>query len=241
MSVWLVRTLVGALIALVAGIGLGAVAGTVLRPPQPTARPLAVASPPSTALPSAGPSQPASATVTPPEPTPTERPEVTASPTPTVLPTATVAPEPTASPTAVPAITPTATPTPGATQGPTAEPTADPAAIAGFVEDLGAAIAAGRSRFLFNNLHPAVLERYGEQACRQYTSTARITGLSLEYIGSNGPEAWDWVLDAVTTPIPDAWTVTLVWRQPGLEEQREIHIAPTGATWRWFTDCGDPL
>lgn len=155
------------------------------------------------------------------------------------LPTATTTV--TALPTLPPQPTPSSEPTPAQTVAPTAAPTADPAAIDPFIEELGAAIAAGRDRFLFDNLHPAVIERYGEQACRDYTSTTRSQGLSIEYVSANGPEAWDWVLDDRTTQIPDAWTVSVIWREPGLEEAREVHIAPSEASWRWFTDCGDPL
>ena len=60
-------------------------------------------------------------------------------------------------------------------------------------------------------------------------------------MSDTGPAEWDWELDGVTTPIPDAHTVTVNWRDPNVDEQREVHIAPAEGTWRWFTDCGDPI
>jgi len=118
---------------------------------------------------------------------------------------------------------------------------ADPADIPQFMTDLADALRQGKGNFLFSNLHPAVLDRYGEQACRRFTASATVDGLHMEYIGSDGPGPWDWVLDDLTTTIEDAWSVTVVWRQPGAEEQRDVRIAPADGSWRWFTDCGDPL
>jgi hypothetical protein len=138
--------------------------------------------------------------------------------------------------------TPIAGPTATAAATSTADATAAPADIEEFIEELGAAIAGGRGRFMLQNLHPAVIERYGEQACQNYTAVSSIPGLQLDYINSEGPEPWDWVLDDVTTNIPDAWTVTVRWRQPpDTDEARDVHIAPAEAAWRWFTDCGEPL
>jgi hypothetical protein len=109
------------------------------------------------------------------------------------------------------------------------------------MQDLGRAISRGTNGFLFDNLHPEVVARYGEPACRRYTNATSLPGLKLTYLGSTGPAPWDWILDERTTTIPDAWAVTVTWSQPGLEEEREVHIAPADGTWRWFTDCGDPL
>jgi hypothetical protein len=109
------------------------------------------------------------------------------------------------------------------------------------MEALGRAIARGTNAFMFENLHPQVLERYGVQQCRNYTRNTSSPGLSLEYQSSTGPEPWDWTLDERTTTIPDAWTVTVRWRDPQTDELRDVHIAAADGTWRWFTDCGDPL
>jgi hypothetical protein len=64
---------------------------------------------------------------------------------------------------------------------------------------------------------------------------------TLDYVSATGPAPWDWELDERSTLIPDAWTVSVGWSQPGVEERREVHFAPADATWRWFTDCGDHL
>ena len=88
-----------------------------------------------------------------------------------------------------------------------------------------------------------MLDRYGDEQCRTYTRNTRSVGLNLDYVSAIGPEPWEWVLDDRTTVIPDAWTVTIHWQDPqaNVDEQRDVHIAPAGGSWRWFTDCGDPL
>jgi hypothetical protein len=118
---------------------------------------------------------------------------------------------------------------------------ADPAAIPQFIADLSDAIASGTNQFLFRNLHPEVLVRYGEQQCRTYTASTQIPGLEIEYVSDSGPAPWDWTLDEVTTTIADTQTVTVNWHDPSVDETRDVHIAPSEGTWRWFTDCGDPL
>jgi hypothetical protein len=213
------------------GIGIGAVLAVMTKPgQQPVAAATSSPTPPVTMTPSpSGTPEPASST-----PAPTaqqETPSPTASETPTVQSTRTASETPTTAP-ATGSSPPTVTPT-GAT--------ADPEAIPAFIEGLGAAIADGRGRVMFDNLHPEVLARYGQQACQSYTAGSSIPGLVLTYIDSSGPAPWDWVLDDLTTNIPDAWNVTVRWQQPGTDENREVHIAPADGTWRWFTDCGEPL
>lgn len=215
------------------GAAIGGVLAIVGRPS--TGVPVAVASPNPTALtPSIAPSASTNAAST-------TLPPATSSTTPTPPP---ATPEPpTPEPTETPNVTaPPETPSSAPiTPAPSTQPVADPAEIPAFMEALGQAISQGTNEFLFTNLHPAVMDRYGEQACRRYTRTTRLQGLSIEYVSANGPEPWDWELDNRTTQIGDAWTVSIMWREPGLEEPRDVHIAPSDATWRWFTDCGDPL
>jgi hypothetical protein len=221
-----------ALVAIyVTGVVAGAVLAMVTRGPAGSATAIATATP--------TPMSTASSTVAPTSSTPTTPSATVAVPSTPVQPTATAAASPSSGPSPSAAASPSPEPSPSAVPSPTLA--ADPTDIPAFVADLGRAIDRGSGRFLLAHLHPAVIDRYGARACRLYTSTTRLDGLSLEHLGSDGPAAWDWVLDELTTAIPDAWTVTVVWRQPDLEEQREIHIAPADGTWRWFTDCGDPV
>ncbi len=222
----------------VATTAVGALVAPLVRPVSTQAPAVAQASP--TVAPAPTSIATAAATPTIPlTPTPTPTPTQTAVPTRSATPHETQAPAPTPSPTVTPS------PTPLVTNPPTPSPTSvspDPLAdLPAFVTDLGNALRRGRAAFLLARLHPAVIDRYGEAACRRFTSTALVDGLSLEYIGADGPAAYEWQLDGLSTTIDDGWTVTVNWSQPGTNEQRDLHLAPSDGTWRWFTDCGDPL
>lgn len=219
----MLRTVLALIGVYVAGVVVGALIAIVTKPSSGV--PVAVASPTPSAV------SPTIAT------TPTLPPATS-----TATPVATLTPTPTAPPRSPPP-TPVSTPTPTVTPAtpPSTAVVADPADIPAFMDELGEAIANGTDELLFTSLHPAVLERYGNQACRRYTRSTQLQGLDLEYVSANGPEPWDWVLDDRTTTIPDGWTVTVNWHDPNVDEAREVHIAPSDGTWRWFTDCGDPL
>lgn len=182
---------------------------------------------------------------------PTMPPIAVASPTPAPLmtatpgvantpPSATIAPTgaPSTGPTDTPTVAPpTETPTP-VTPTPVASVALDPPTVEDFTNDLSAALAERDRAYLNTRLHPAVIERYGEQPCRRYLR--EVGGpLTRVILGSEGPAPWDYITDELTTTIPDAWTVSI--RQPGPDPLRELHFAPADGTWRWFTDCGDPI
>jgi hypothetical protein len=238
--------LLGALAGLfVLGLLIGGAIAFTTRPANLGPVGLATATPPiaTVAATTTATAQPTPAGPTPTtSPTPTPQPTSTFQPTPTVAP---VTPAPTAvqTPSAAPPLaTRSTSPAPPApTPAPTLAGGADPADIPQFISDLSAAIAAGTNNFLFTNLHPEVLVRYGQRQCRAYTRATELPGLEIEYLSDTGPAPWDWTLDDVTTTIPDAQTVTVNWHDPSVDEMREVHIAPSEGTWRWFTDCGDPV
>jgi hypothetical protein len=177
-----------------------------------------------------------------------------ASPTPVP----TMAPIPTPTPTLTPGPSPSPSVEPSATSSlapappsPTATaitpspsviiPSADPSAIPAFLDEFAAAIERGRDRYLLDHLHPAVIERFGTPACRAHIA-ANVSGRSSrwEFIGSSGPAPWPYASDDLETIIPDAWTVSI--REPDADpEERDLHFAYVDGTWRWFTDCGDPV
>jgi hypothetical protein len=114
--------------------------------------------------------------------------------------------------------------------------------------DLVAAIRAGELAPMFEDLHPAVIELYGEQACQNTLATRSADPTyAVEITSIQPPAPWDWVIDGRTTTISDAWTivaaVTAIDPATGspVTAQREVHLAPSAGTARWFTDCGTPL
>jgi hypothetical protein len=175
--------------------------------------------------------------------TPSNPPVAVASPTPDATTSAPPTTAATASPSLAPTVAPTAPPTqapPSAT--PSAAPTTalDPATAEQFALDLSAAIRSGHTDYLLARLHPAVIERYGTRICRSYIN-GTVAGDDVRWTVSSttGPAAWSYETDGLTTPIAEAWMVSV--NQAGATpEARDLHFAPSDGTWRWFTDCGTP-
>ncbi len=164
-------------------------------------------------------------------PTPSPAPSAlaTASPPPTVPPT-TTAPPPSPSP-APPTVPPTAPPTATAS----ASPVLDPPTVEEFAGELLAAFQTADSGYLFDRLHPFVLERYGARQCRRYVNDlAPEPSASWTVLSATGPAPWDWTTDELTTTVSDTWTVMIDIPDEG---EREVHFTPFEGTWRWFVDC----
>jgi hypothetical protein len=258
-----VRLLVLGVVVYVAGVGVGAVLASVTRPAPGGPSPTAVAAASLTAAPT--PARPTPASMLLPTFTPGPTSQATSAPTavatPSLTPSLTVAPTATPGPTPAPTPGPTPGPTPAVTPEPTPAPTpgptptvspsqspatspspsADPADIPAFAADLARAIRTNDRSFLFRHLHPATLDRYGRAACHAYLAGARVPDLKWTYLDSTGPGGWDWTTDGRTTHIEDAWVVTIRQEQGGSTSTIQPHFAPSGGTWRWFTDCGAPL
>jgi hypothetical protein len=170
---------------------------------------------------------------------------VVETPAPVVRPTAIAtaepipSPPPTHTPTPTPTALPTSSPTPTPSPSPASSPTLDPATADEFALELAAALNDRDGTYLLSHLHPAVIARYGQTQCVDHIATLT-GGASWQVQESSGPVGWDYVSDELTTTVPDAWSVT-VRQLNGDPELRELHFAPADGTWRWFTDCGDPV
>jgi hypothetical protein len=157
------------------------------------------------------------------------------------LPTATPA-----TPAMSPTLAPTPTTTPSATIAPSATPDVDGLARA-FLGRLAAAIQAGTTETLVDELHQAVIDRYGLKACRtELSAVATDPSYAVEVVSVEGPAAWDYTTDGRTTTIPTALTVNAVVTSSVAVSPapttvpRVIHLALVDGAIRWFTDCGSP-
>jgi hypothetical protein len=169
-----------------------------------------------------------------PTPTPAVTAVVSQSPT-SSTPTAAVTPGGSPIPPTIPPTTPSTAP-PTATQA--SDAPLDPPTAEQFAADLLAAFQTGDTPYLFERLHPFVLERYGERQCRRHVNGfAADPSADWAVLSSSGPAPWDWVTDELTTTVSD--TTTVMVHIPGTGD-RELHFAPSEGTWRWFLDCGDP-
>ncbi len=122
------------------------------------------------------------------------------------------------------------------------EPFLAPAAASRlFLDQFAPAVRAGDEAFLYDRLHPAVIERYGEATCRAYAAVFEDAAFELTPIDAAPPAPWDYVSDERTTTIADAWAVLASTVVDGAPVERDFHFAPIGPTIRWFTDCGEPV
>lgn len=118
-----------------------------------------------------------------------------------------------------------------------------PLALArGFFDAFNAAEAASDNQALYDMLHPAVLERYGETACTEHLEATVGPGVAVELLGAVETGRWDWERDEVVGPIDNAFTIQANLTAGGQTNPTELHLAvrPDGSL-GWFTDCGDPL
>lgn len=112
---------------------------------------------------------------------------------------------------------------------------------ADFFDLLNAAQGAEDSGRMFDMLHPAVLELYGETACTDYLSSIVNPEVNIEVLNATDIGEWSWERDGRTLSIADAFSVQANIHNGSDVSQSELHLAmrPDG-TLGWFTDCGEP-
>ena len=95
--------------------------------------------------------------------------------------------------------------------------------------------------FLVSRLNEATIVIYGEEQCRATLVGLQDPQTELE-IREIGPIAtWDYVVDGVTTPIPDALPVEVQRLADGQTIIQELHWQLVDGLWTWFSDCGEPI
>lgn len=154
--------------------------------------------------------------------------------------------DPNGQPTATPSLPPTraaepASPTPTASEEPPEAAAVTEADVVDFYARLTSALQASDVATLFDLLHPAVLERYGDEQCRSYLAGAGDETLDIEVLGSAPPEPWTWELDGASTEIDPAIAVDIRLSAGEASVEQEAHLAVADGRMRWFTDCGDPV
>ena len=111
-----------------------------------------------------------------------------------------------------------------------------------FLVQLSQAVRAKDATFLFERLHPFVLERYGETACRAYLGGLSTPAFNIEPLAVVGTGTWDWTTDGLTRAVPGATTVRVRATQDGnAYSETESHVVVQAGKVLWFTDCGTPI
>ena len=110
----------------------------------------------------------------------------------------------------------------------------------GFLPVFSAAIRTGDRRFLFQRLHPAVVDFYGERACRVYLRDFIVPNSEFVFRSAAKPAQFTWVVDGRATLIPDVVNVDVTAVSEEGQIDRVIHLGLVEGDLRWFADCGDP-
>lgn len=114
--------------------------------------------------------------------------------------------------------------------------------VRAFYEALNEAFLTENVEFLVQNLHPAILEVYGVDACRAHFRELLPDPPVVETIGVTGFGSWVLEHDGYTVAIDNAYAVLAEKTVGGQTEQDEVHLAlRDDASLGWFADCGEPL
>jgi hypothetical protein len=115
-------------------------------------------------------------------------------------------------------------------------------AVEAFLKAFAFAIRSQDATFLYNRLHPSVLDRYGEATCQAYINQFNIPDFDIEVLSISGPAMWEYERDDLSSTVYNAFSIQANVTSDGEVSESELHLAPgLGGLLRWFTDCGDPV
>ena len=109
-----------------------------------------------------------------------------------------------------------------------------------FINDFNYAMQNGGTEWLYDHLHPAVLERYDTDACLIYLERTVQPEFEIDVIELYGPAVWSWDVDGLTLDIEGAYTADSLLTIKGNTAQSDVHFALVNDQFRWFTTCDNP-
>jgi hypothetical protein len=112
-----------------------------------------------------------------------------------------------------------------------------------FLDELDEAVRTSNVDFRLARLHPVVIDRYGEQQCRDFLASPEAQDPSRKdkVKRVDRPAAFEFTTDDGNIPIPDAQFVLVSETYRKKKSQRELHVARFDGEYRYFIDCGVPL
>ena len=94
---------------------------------------------------------------------------------------------------------------------------------------------------LFDQLHPEVINLYGEDNCQVYLDSVIGNTIFVDVAELGPPGPWVWERDGHSIPVEDAFTIQANVSVGGQTQEQEMHVAAVDDAIYWFTDCGEPL
>jgi len=110
----------------------------------------------------------------------------------------------------------------------------DDAAVTGFFEAYVAAIDAGEVDFLYDTLHPLVLDQPTADLCRAFIEREI---LALGNYRTNGDIGEPVSQDVAGTTVPELYTIPVAFEFQGQTFEGTATFAPVDGEMRWFTTC----
>lgn len=111
-----------------------------------------------------------------------------------------------------------------------------------FLTQLDAAVRQGNIDVRVARLNPAVIDRYGEQQCRDFLAGQPADKTRRDKVKSAGkPGAFEYVTDDQSVTIADAVPVQVRETRLGKKGDRNLHLARVNGQLTYFIDCGTPL
>jgi len=116
-------------------------------------------------------------------------------------------------------------------------------AVQKFLDKLDKAVRQSDTATRVALLHPAVIERYGEQQCRDFLASPEAEDPSRrdKVNRVDKPAPFDFTTDDGAIPIPNAQLVLVKETFQKKKSERELHVARVDGEYRYFIDCGTPL
>jgi hypothetical protein len=108
-----------------------------------------------------------------------------------------------------------------------------------FLAKLAAAIRKGNTKFMFDRLNAAVIDRYGASLCRGFLLGLKDKTAKIEVRQVGPPEPYVFAGDGESTTVANARSVVIKRTSLGATGIQTVHVAPSkdGKHFTWFTQC----
>ena len=111
---------------------------------------------------------------------------------------------------------------------------------AAFLAELVQALRTGNTSFLLARVDPALITRYGEQACRSAIPGLFDPTVSLRLRAVSGPGSYTNSSGGQSVTVHDVYTFTVDGVVGGQPATRHYHLALVGGRYHIFIACGTP-
>jgi len=92
--------------------------------------------------------------------------------------------------------------------------------------------------FLVSRLNPAVIERFGVDACRANLTFTPDPTAAFTVKSVTGPQPYDYNTDTRTTTVPNTLFVDVDQVGGGSTQAVTVHLTPVNGQLTWFRNCG---